>query len=260
MYHDVTATMPGDGGGPERFSVPVASFEAMLDAAVARGMAGCSLSEAIEMRGRDRVAITFDDGTLGQFEHAVPALRERGMTATFFVTTDWVGRPGFMSWEQLRRLGEWGMSVQSHSRSHPHLSELDREDLWVEIHDSKSELDRNLRQCTTQLALPGGDRPRRSLRHLLGEAGYSVVATSRWGSNNDSKTAPTGQPVWVRRCTAPRLAAPEIVEKILSGDRLLGVARYAREATLNGIRSMLGAARYHRWRRRVLDAMATNRT
>jgi peptidoglycan/xylan/chitin deacetylase (PgdA/CDA1 family) len=256
MYHDVVPKVAGSGGGPERFSVSVESFERMLDSIAEVGHMGCSLDTALHTPGQPRVAITFDDGRVGQFDHAIPALRARNMTATFFVTTDWVGTPGFMTWDQLRQMVEWGMSVQSHTRSHPHLSGLDRERLRGELADSKTELDRQLGQDTTQLALPGGDAPRRALRPLVHETGYRVVATSRWGQNAERVVHNARRSDWIRRCTAPRSLTPDVARRIISGDARLTAARYSREMILNGIRATLGADRYWRWRRRVLDLLA----
>ena len=255
MYHDVAAGDPGGGGGPERFTVSSASFEAMLDAIAEGGFTGCSLAEALGDDVGSPVAITFDDGTTGQFEQAAPALLERGMTATFFVVTDWVGRPGFMTWDQLRQLVEWGMSVQSHTRSHPHLSELDAEALRSELSESRLRLDEELAQHTDQIAQPGGNAPRPGLRHLLAECGYGVVATSRWGRNSHGVTSGRSGAVWLRRCTVPKSPSTELAQRIISGDSRLAVTRYSREAALNGIRAALGANRYARWRRRVLNVL-----
>ena len=218
------------------------------------GYLGCSLEAAMGKRGVPRrVAITFDDGTRGQFDQAAPALTARGMTATFFVTTDWVGSPGFMTWDQLRGLKSMGMSVQSHTKSHPFLSELGAAELRDELAASKRELDAELRQDTQQMAFPGGNAPHRRLRPILAEVGYRVVAGSRWGVNDDDQGARRAP--WVRRCTAPRDASREFVARILRGDRRLRLARGLRETVLYGMRGLLGASRYARIRRGVLDAM-----
>lgn len=257
MYHDVVPGTPLSGAGPERFSVPLASFERMLDAIAAAGCVGCSLDEALD--GGRHVAITFDDATAGQRDHAVPALCARNMTATFFVTTDWVGTPGFMTWNDLRQLTEWGMSVQSHTRSHPHLSELGHDRLRAELAESKAALDECLQQETTQIALPNGNAPRLGLRHVLAEVGYRVVATSRWGVNAERAGGAAGRPRWIRRCNVPRSLSPELANRIASGDRRLVVARYSREAALNGVRAIMGADRYATWRRRFLAALPRGR-
>lgn len=252
MYHDVLPATDATGGGPERFAVPLASFERMLDTIVEEGYDGCSLSQAVLARGRRPVAITFDDGAISQFEHAAPALRERGMTATFFVTTDWIGQPGFMSWDQLRELAAMGMSVQSHTRSHPFLSELNADELMAELAGSKAALDEGLGQETTEISLPGGNAPKRRHRHLFRDVGYRVVAGSRWG-RNPGIVDNSLDGAWIRRCTVRGSVSDEEARRLLEGNVRLGLARAPREALLNGIRAGLGASRYARWRRRLLD-------
>jgi peptidoglycan/xylan/chitin deacetylase (PgdA/CDA1 family) len=178
------------------------------------------------------------------------------MTATFFVTVDWVGRPGFMTWDQLGQLTEWGMSVQSHTKSHPFLSELDRDRLRAELAESKEALDRALGQDTTQIALPGGNAPRLGLRDVLSEVGYHVVATSRWGRNSEgSESVLAKKRRWIRRCTVPRSFSSELARRVAVGDPRLTATRYPREVALNGVRAVLGASRYARWRRRLLDVL-----
>ncbi len=250
-YHDVQPGATALGGGPERFSVPVDAFALMLDTIAAQGMQGCSLERAFDVVAGPRVAITFDDATLGQFEHAMPALRSRGMTATVYAVIDWVGRPGFMTWDQLREIKSWGMSVQSHSWSHPFLSECDADRLRRELGGSKARIDEELVQDTREIAFPGGDAPPRRLRRLIAEAGYSTPVGTRWGVN-------TGQPLpgrFVRRCTVRGGLTREVALKYLSADPVLAWQQQPKEFVLRGVRATLGASRYARWRRRLLDAI-----
>lgn len=253
MYHDVLRSTDARGGGPERFAVPLSSFESMLDLVAEAGLRGCSMADLFRADAQRAVAITFDDGTWSQFEHAFPALQRRGMTATFFVTTDWIGQRGFMGWKELRELTAAGMSVQSHTKSHPFLSELDSERLLVELSESKAALDRNLSQETTELSLPGGDAPRRPLRSLLWEAGYHVVAGSRWGVNRQSDS---GGGAFVHRCTVRGSLDRRHALRILAGDRRLALSKYSREVILGSIRSVVGPSNYARHRRRLLDAFS----
>lgn len=57
------------------------------------------------------VLITADTESSVFFDHMVPALRSFGFTATLFVATDRVGKPGNMTWNQLRLLHEAGFAI-----------------------------------------------------------------------------------------------------------------------------------------------------
>jgi peptidoglycan/xylan/chitin deacetylase (PgdA/CDA1 family) len=255
MYHDVAAEAPGVSGGKGFFAVSAQGFASQLDQMADLGYHACTVEQALAAAGTERrAALTFDDGDAGQYERAFPALARRGMAATFFVTTGWVGRPGYASWDALREMKAAGMSVQSHTRTHPFLSELGREALREELYGSRAELDDHLGQRTQALALPGGDPPRAGLRGALAEAGYTVIATSRWGVNRH-----WGEPgpVWVRRCTVRGTVPAADFRRILEGDRLLGWRRRLREGALGGLRTSMGPSRYARWRRRFLDLIGT---
>ena len=252
MYHDVGGTRAVQSGGPEYFRVPAAAFARQLDQIRDLGWTACSVTEALQPGPARRVAVSFDDGDAGQFAHAFPALAARGMTATFFVTTSWVGRPGYVSWEHLREMKAAGMSVQSHTHTHPFLSELDGTALHNELRASKDALDETLEQATDAIALPGGDFPRHRLRHVFEAAGYRVVATSRWGTNRAAGTAAGVR--LVRRCTVRGVPSPDAFRRVLHGDRWLAARRLLRESALGAMRNALGPTRYTRWRRRLLHA------
>lgn len=254
-YHDVLPSTQAAGGGAERFAVPTAMFERMLDAICALDHRGCSLEVAIRSVRERRVAITFDDATESQYLHAMPALRARGMTATVYAVPQWVGRQGYMSWDQLREIKSWGMSVQSHSFSHPFLSECTREQLRAELRDSKAALDRELGQQTMEIAFPGGDPPRFGLRGELVAAGYTVHVGTRWGVNVDGRV---GRP-FVRRCTVRGDLSEADARRYVLGNRWMAAMNNPKEMLLRSMRAALGPSRYARWRRRFLDALNPNR-
>jgi peptidoglycan/xylan/chitin deacetylase (PgdA/CDA1 family) len=59
------------------------------------------LDEVAESPAPDRLAITFDDGYRGVFEHAFPVLREWGIPATVFLVTGRVGSADLLWWDRL---------------------------------------------------------------------------------------------------------------------------------------------------------------
>lgn len=250
MYHDVSAAPVGITGGAGYFSVSEASFARQLSALHTAGLRGCSLADALRDETSRAVAITFDDGDLGQATRAFPALVARGMTATFFITTSWIGTPGYASWDQLKEMRAAGMSIESHTHTHPFLSELDAAALRDELRRSRELLDEHLEQRTSMIALPGGDAPRRELRGMLADEGYAVVATSRWGANRGARE---GNPLFVRRCTVRGESSDAAFIDIARGDVWLALKKRARESILAALRTSLGPTRYARWRRSVLD-------
>ena len=252
MYHDVTPGSNTTEGSGEYFSVTRATFDEQLDQVASRGYRCGSVEQLVEgPADRRAIACSFDDGNVGQFERAVPALVARGMSATFFVTTNWVGKPGYISWEGLREMKAAGMSIQSHTRSHPFLSELGPDALREELRGSRDELDTQLEQVTTSLAFPGGDPPRAGLQPILRELGYRIIATSRWGIN--SQLPSSTSPLWVKRCTVRGRMPAADFRAILEGDRWLALRKGTRESALRALRRSLGPTRYAKFRRGFLD-------
>lgn len=242
MYHEVPAA--GEGAG--YFAVPRAEFAAQLDRMRSAGLGGRSLEAVLGGDTRATVAITFDDGHATHARDAAPELAARGMTATFFVVSDWVGRAGYATWAELREMADAGMSIQSHTRSHPFLSELPRTGALEELRASRIEIEDRIGRPVTTIALPNGDFPRAD---DFDSAGYRWVATSRWGANRG-----TGHAVrQVRRYTVRRSTSLDVVERLARGQASALSPEGVRLELLGRIRAAVGPTRYARWRRAVLD-------
>ena len=64
------------------------------------------------------IVISFDDGDVSGYTTAAPILERHGFRGDFFVVSQWIGQPGFMSAGQLRDLARRGHGIHSHSRTH----------------------------------------------------------------------------------------------------------------------------------------------
>lgn len=241
MYHEV----PADAAAAGWFAVPRATFAAQLDRIRTAGLRGTSLEAALAA-GQPTVAITFDDGHVTHAREALPELAARGMTATFFVVTSWVGRDGYASWAELRQMADAGMSIQSHTRSHPFLSELDRREALEELRASRLEIEQRIGRAVTTLALPNGDAPR--VDEDLEAAGYRWVATSRWGANRGRGDAIRR----VRRYTVRRSTTLDELERFARARASVLSPEAVRLELLGRLRTAVGPSRYARWRRAVL--------
>jgi peptidoglycan/xylan/chitin deacetylase (PgdA/CDA1 family) len=131
--------------------------------------------------GRDDVDLKFDDGNASDVEHALPALRERGLTGTFFLVAGRLGRPGFVDAAGVRALAGAGMRVGSHGMRHRRWRGLDAAALHEEVIEARRMLEGVLGAPVTEAACPFGAYDRRVLRALrLG--GYRRVYTSDGGT------------------------------------------------------------------------------
>ena len=122
--------------------------------------------------------VTFDDGHISNFEHALPILQSRNLTAQFFITVGWTGqRTGYMGWSELRQLHEAGQSIGAHGWTHTLLTHCTEKDLQIELGGARRTLEDKLGTSITTMSLPGGRYNRRVLS-ACEAAGYTQIYTS----------------------------------------------------------------------------------
>jgi peptidoglycan/xylan/chitin deacetylase (PgdA/CDA1 family) len=67
------------------------------------------------------IVLTFDDGYRDAYDNAFPLLKKYHMTGTFFIISDFSssGNVAYMNWSMVQELSTAGMSIESHTRTHP---------------------------------------------------------------------------------------------------------------------------------------------
>lgn len=123
------------------------------------------------------VRLSFDDGNRSDADVALPALVERGLTATFFALAGRLCDPASLSAADLSALRAEGMQVGSHGWSHIPWRGLSAQDARREFVDARTALAEAAGAPIDQAALPLGRYDRRSLRALR-TVGYRTVYTS----------------------------------------------------------------------------------
>jgi peptidoglycan/xylan/chitin deacetylase (PgdA/CDA1 family) len=140
------------------------------------------------------VVLTFDDGYADLATEVEPVLQRHGFHATAFLVTDGLG--GVNAWDavygdpprpllsapEARRLDGGTFRFESHSRTHPFLTEMDDARARREVFDSKSALEDLLGRAVTVFSYPHGLFDRR-IEDLVREAGYTAAATDIRGLN-----------------------------------------------------------------------------
>jgi len=155
-----------------------------------------SLIQALaEHRNTDRMAaITFDDGYRDNFLYAYPLLRERNLPATIFLIASYIGtdktlgNPGgikvedyrFLSWEEVKEMGRYGISFGSHTFTHPWLTHISRDEAVHEIRGSKTFLEEKIGAPIEFFCYPFGDF-NEAIKEIVINSGYrgAVITPSK---------------------------------------------------------------------------------
>ncbi len=196
MYHRVARLGAYDQltVTPERFEQQIAALASRwrpigLPAAVDQLEAGTPAANA--------VAVTFDDGYRDNLVHALPVLRRHRVPATIFVTARfgdgtlrhprYAGEPGrlHLDWDEIAALAsEPGITIGSHSLTHPHLTRLDDAAVDAEIAGSRTEIAERIGRTVDFFCYPSGDLGDRERRRVAA-AGYRAAVSVRPGGNRD---------------------------------------------------------------------------
>jgi peptidoglycan/xylan/chitin deacetylase (PgdA/CDA1 family) len=184
MYHDVVVEADIDGSGfvgpaAALYKVDVPRFQRHLAAIAATGIEPRAIDSVLSGIAPDQtVLLTFDDG--GCSSHALIAdlIEGHGWRGHFFITTDRIGSPGFMTASQIRDLHDRGHAVGSHSISHPlRMSACDKSMLVHEWSESVARLADITGAPVTAGSVPGGYSSRRVIG-AAAEAGIRALFTS----------------------------------------------------------------------------------
>ncbi len=184
-------------GGRSGFSVPVDVFAEQM-ALLAQRFTVVPISELRPARGNGRrdhnlASITFDDGYRDNFEQALPILERRGLRASFFLATGFLGR-SFRSWaadhpmmsdEQVQRLASLGHEIGAHSVTHRKLTELPADVVRRETADSKALLEDLTGGPVVSFAYPKGAYDD-AVKRAVADAGFSAALTVREGVLEDA--------------------------------------------------------------------------
>ena len=189
-YHAVSERFPA------ALSVTPEAFERQLHLLARAGYRGATFEDAVKARSGRTVAITFDDAYLSVLTLGKPLLDAVGFPATVYAPTAYLDTPDRplrwdgieqwhggeheqellpMSWDQLGELAETGWEIGSHTRTHPHLTQVGDDALREELVRSREEVESRLGRCTT-LAYPYGDHDERVVA-AAGAAGYAAAGT-----------------------------------------------------------------------------------
>jgi peptidoglycan/xylan/chitin deacetylase (PgdA/CDA1 family) len=196
VYHHVSEESPAST------SVSPATFRAHLQFFKDNQFKVIALDEALNAIAEQQplptnsIAITFDDAFRSIYYNAFPLLKEFDYPFTVFAATDPIDQQfnDMLTWDQLRELKQWKVTIANHSRDHSYLvrhRSLDSQ--WLaetraNIEYAQQRLIDELGEDTPKwLAYPYGEFSN-PLQELLSEMNYIGFAQHSGGIDANSNT------------------------------------------------------------------------
>ena len=216
-YHMVTEN---PRPGAEKYVVPPADFAEQLDYLASEGYTTITPQDYARARkGKQTlpekpVILSFDDGYEDNHRVVLPMLEERGMKAVFYVVTNDIGLPGYMTWDNLFDMERRGMEIGSHTANHIPLTELPPEKQRDELRLSKLMLEWKGMKTIYSFSYPNGAYDA-GIVAMLQEEEYLTAVTGDAGLNDRATN-----PYLLRRVNIapPRLGLTEFRLRLMKAD------------------------------------------
>jgi peptidoglycan/xylan/chitin deacetylase (PgdA/CDA1 family) len=247
MYHELA--LPNRAlchrePGYTRYVVPASDFRTHVERLAHEGWRGMNVTQAMHSFDGKGVCITFDDGCETDLLSAAPMLKDFGFGATFYITSGFLGQPGYMSEGQVRDLAALGFEIGCHSRTHAYLTDITDSQLLDETAGAKDRLEQITGFPIEHFSCPGGRWDGRVIEAVK-TARFRTMATSRTGVNFASTN-----PFTLSRVAVLSGTSVDVVMRECRGRGLL--ATRLKEKTREAARRVLGNSTYDSLRNVIL--------
>lgn len=252
MYHDVVpprafATSGISGSDSDLYKIERTEFCSHLNAIGQMGTA--SVGTCLQTWPNcPPVFLTFDDGGASAFWIA-EELERRGWRGHFFVVSDWIGRDGFVTADEIRELDRRGHVIGSHSRSHPtRISALSEAEIVREWRDSVAALSALIGHTVTVASVPGGFYSTR-----VGDAAMATGIEWLFTSEPTTSVTPHRQGFRLGRYFIQQGMGPEVASSFAGGGSALPRRKQALLWTAKSVAKSLGGEFYIRLRKQLIQ-------
>jgi peptidoglycan/xylan/chitin deacetylase (PgdA/CDA1 family) len=167
-YHQIRDWRAKDSKNAKDYIVPVAAFKAKIKMLADSGYHTILPDQLYDYLTKGTalpkkpIMLTFDDTDLDQYTIAAPELKKYGFKAVYFVMTVSIGRPNYMTKEQIKALSDAGNVIGSHTWDHhmtskyKHDTDPKKDDWNVQIDKPTKKLEEITGKKITYFAYPFG--------------------------------------------------------------------------------------------------------
>jgi peptidoglycan/xylan/chitin deacetylase (PgdA/CDA1 family) len=171
-YHQIRDFRPTDGKIGKDYIVPVAHFAEQMKMLADSGYHTILPDQLYDYLAYGKplpakpVMLTFDDTRLDQYTTALPEMKKYGFKGVFFIMTVSLGRPGYMSKEQVKQLSDEGHIIGSHTWDHHNVKKYAGDDWTTQIDKPSKQLEEITGKPIKYFAYPFGLWNKEAIQNL----------------------------------------------------------------------------------------------
>ncbi|MGB8191294.1 MAG: polysaccharide deacetylase family protein [Chitinophagaceae bacterium] len=171
-YHRLRDWKPNQSATTKVYIVPVANFREQIKMLADSGYHSITPDEYYAYLATGKalpskpVMITFDDTIEEHYTVAAPELEKYGFKGVFFLMTVSIGRPGYMSREQVKELSDRGHVIASHTYDHHNVRNYTEADWDAQMLKPKQKLESIIGKPVEYFAYPFGEWKREAIPEL----------------------------------------------------------------------------------------------
>lgn len=201
-YHHIRNWKPNERASMKDYIVPIADFKAQMKALADSGYQTISPDQLYNYLTTGAglppkpVVLTFDDTDEEQYSIAAPEMDKYGFKGVYFIMTISIGRPNYMTKEQIKELSDKGHTIAGHTWDHHDVRKYEGEDWNKQFTTPKEKLEAITGKEVKYFAYPFGAWNEKAIPELTNR-GY--IAAFQLSAKRDPQ-----QPLYtIRRILVP---------------------------------------------------------
>lgn len=217
-YHRLREYRPTDGAGARTYIVPPAVFRKQIQMLSDSGYQTITPDQYYSYLTfgtplpQKPVMISFDDTSEEQFTVGAAELNKYGFKGVFFIMTISIGRPGYMSSDQLQILSKSGHVIASHTTDHHNVKKYSGKDWDFQLEKPKSKLEAIIGKPVEYFAYPFGEWNEAAIPELKKRQYKAAFQLS-------SKKRDTIEPLYaIRRMIVPGTWSGEVMDRSMKAN------------------------------------------
>lgn len=179
-YHHIRDFKPGESERMKSYSVTPAAFAAQMKMLADSGYQTVLPEQVYNYLLYDAklpekpVMLTFDDTDEEQFSIGAAEMKKHGFKGVYFIMTISMGRPRYMSKDQLKQLADDGHLIASHTWDHHMVTKYQGEDWNIQLVKPKAQLETIAGKPVEYFAYPFGLWNKAAIPEIK-KAGYKMA-------------------------------------------------------------------------------------